>query len=292
VHDGGKDYKVPQGGWVTKAQKDHPDTRTAVIDRDHDWRNQKTDVRHWHDDDCGRDWDRHDHGFYCGDNFWFGFEMGQLAAYDWDQPVYVVSPVTGDPIGPVPPPDDPGQYNDPNAAYEQILNTMAAPAQDQNDPNYDPTAGVYQAYDNFDPTNPGQQINGNDAFSDLSNGQGIYFHPPNGDWEAINSLDDLNAYLYTQESQTSQQPAPTSDPTPADPTSDPTPADPTSDPTPADPTSDPTPADPTSDPTPADPTQAPDGDNTNDPADPPQAQPQPQAPPENWWDKFKHHLGL
>ena len=43
-------------------------------------------------------------------------------------------------------------------------------------------------------------MSGGDAFSALSQGQPICFHPPNGDWETIQSLDDLNAYLYSQES--------------------------------------------------------------------------------------------
>ena len=93
--------------------------------------------------------------------------------------------------------------DDPNAAYEQILNIMANPAQDPNSPSYDPTAGLYVAAPNFDPANPGQQLSGDDAFGALSQGQPIYFHPPNGDWETISSLDDLNAYLYTQEQQPS-----------------------------------------------------------------------------------------
>ncbi|HEY4002851.1 MAG TPA: hypothetical protein VGO93_28520, partial [Candidatus Xenobia bacterium] len=93
VKDGGHKYKIPEGGWVTQAHRDHPDIKTGRFDRDHDrdWRNQIVDVRHWHDHDFGHDWYHHDHGFYDGNAFWFGFEMGQFDSWDWNaQPVYVV----------------------------------------------------------------------------------------------------------------------------------------------------------------------------------------------------------
>ncbi|HEY4000751.1 MAG TPA: hypothetical protein VGO93_17920, partial [Candidatus Xenobia bacterium] len=129
-----------------------------------------------------------------------------MSGWDWNtQPVYVVSPVTGDDCGVLVPTGD-GGFEDQNAAWLAILNTMANPAQDQNDPSYDATAGLYASYDNFDPQNPGQQLSGNDGFAALSTGQPIVFHPPNGDWETISSLDDLNAYLYTQEQRSSAPP--------------------------------------------------------------------------------------
>jgi len=134
-----------------------------------------------------------------------------------------VSPVTGDDCGVLTPPDG-GFGDDPNAPYEQILNVMANPAQDPNDPNFDPTAGVYVGGDNFDPTNPGNQLSGDDAWAALQNGQPLMFHPPNGDWETISSVDDLNAYLYTQQ----QQPTDTSGdgPPPVDGGDGPAPPDP------------------------------------------------------------------
>jgi hypothetical protein len=205
VHSGGRGFDVPRGGWVTREHLNHPDLHTGVIDRGRDWRNQMFDIGHYHDGDCGPDWFHHDHGFYCGDNFWFGFDLGLMAGWDWStQPVYVVSPVTGDPIGSLQPPD--GGFGDPNAVYQQMLDSMATPPQDPNDPSFDPTAGLYVATPNFDPTNPGDHMSGDDAFSALGSGQPIYFHPPNGDWEQISSLDDLNAYLYTQELQSDAPP--------------------------------------------------------------------------------------
>jgi peptidoglycan hydrolase-like protein with peptidoglycan-binding domain len=114
--------------------------------------------------------------------------------------VYVVSPVTGDDSGVITPPDG-GFGNDPNAVYEQLLDILANPSQDPNDPNFDKTAGVYLDTKDFDPTHPGKQLSGQDAWTALSSGKPLYFHPPNGDWETIQSVDDLNAYLYTQEQQ-------------------------------------------------------------------------------------------
>ena len=54
----------------------------------------------------GKDWYHHHHGFYSGNDFWFGFDLGLADGWDWnDQPVYIVSPVTGDDCGVLVPPD-------------------------------------------------------------------------------------------------------------------------------------------------------------------------------------------
>ncbi|MHB2015437.1 MAG: hypothetical protein ACYCW6_00675 [Candidatus Xenobia bacterium] len=199
INSGGHRYQVPDGGWVTRQQQQHPDTRTWVNDpegwrHDGDWHHDSDD---WCRERWGDDWHDHDRGFYCGDNFWFGFEMGEMGSWDWDRPVYVVSPVTGEPCGTLPAPDPDSGLDAQQQAYLNELGLMANPQQDPNNP--DPTGGLYVASPNFDPNNPGGKLDAPTAYNMLNSNQPIYFHPPNGDWESLQRLSDLDAYLYTQE---------------------------------------------------------------------------------------------
>jgi hypothetical protein len=179
--------------------------RLGWIDRGHDWRGGVcNDIWHYHDGDWGGDWFHHGWGFYCGDAFFTGLALGSLTDYDWSQPVYVCSPVTGEPCGEIPAPPS-GQPYDQTSAQLAVLQALCNPQQDPSQPA-DPTAGIYVAGPNFDPNNPGQQIEPAYAYNLLRKGEQIYFHPPNGDWEGLNNLDDLNVYLYNQE-QKSQAPA-------------------------------------------------------------------------------------
>ena len=226
---------------------------TWVCDRDGwrhdgDWHHDSGD---WCRDRWGGGWRDGDRGFYSGNSFWYGFEMGQLDRWNWEQPIYVVSPITGDPCGQLPAPDPNNGLGAQQQAYLDELTLMANPQQDPNNP--DPTAGLYQLTQGFDPNNSGSNWNAPSAYNMLNSSQPVYFHPPNGDWEQLNQLGDLDAYLYTQEQRDQAPPQTVETPQNAQP----------------DPGSD------SSDTPPAEPTPAP------QPQPAPSAEPQ----PEHWWNK-------
>jgi hypothetical protein len=229
VRSGGHDYQVPKGGWVTHAQQQNPNLRTTVIDNHNTTivNNKIVDVHNYYGGCWGGGWWNNPCGFYAGSNFWFGFAMGEAIGgapwwgYGpyWERPVYVVSPVTGEPCGQVQPPQ--GGYQDPNQAYANVLQIMAQP-NDQ-----DPMAGLYLQpkhwWNRFHPDNPGQKLSAEQAFNELKEvghwgHHGIFFRAPNGGFEKINNFDDLRVYLYTQEQQQdapSQQGGDNAPPTPA-----------------------------------------------------------------------------
>ena len=129
-------FRKAAGSHASRSGIEH--ARLSHRPQQRDWRNQITNVRDWHNGDLGRDWWHQDRGFYSGDNFWFGFQLGEAASWDWNnQPVYIVSPVTGDPCGELTPPGD-GGFSDPNAAYEQVLNVMASPGSGSQRPQLRP----------------------------------------------------------------------------------------------------------------------------------------------------------
>jgi len=143
----------------------------------------------------GRPW-----GFYAGPSFWFGFTVASLLTYDaWAaRPIYIVSPVSQYNCGPLPAPVPNSPVPQQTQLELGVLNAMADPQQDPN--SQDPTAGLYQAKgDNIDPANPGQKVSAEFAFNLLKQNQGVYFHPPNGAYERLNNMGDLDTYLYSQE---------------------------------------------------------------------------------------------
>ncbi|HEY3999545.1 MAG TPA: hypothetical protein VGO93_11800, partial [Candidatus Xenobia bacterium] len=180
----------------------HGDVHAGRVDRDHDWHGEWHDSHDWCHDRWGDDWGHRGYGwgFYSGSSFWLGYDMGLAASWDWaDQPVYVVSPITGGDCGQVPPPNLDSGYSAQDATYLSLLQVMAAPQQDQNNP--DPTAGLYYQ-SQLDPQNPTpdarMRLSAAAAFNALNDGTPLVFHPPNGDFETLAQKSDLNAYLYQQ----------------------------------------------------------------------------------------------
>lgn len=70
----------------------------------------------------------------------------------------------------------------------------------------DPTAGLYAYSDDFNPSANNARLSPDDAYDLLQNGQGIYFHPPNGDWEQIENTQDLQVYVFSQENRSDAPP--------------------------------------------------------------------------------------
>ncbi|HEY4001327.1 MAG TPA: hypothetical protein VGO93_20815 [Candidatus Xenobia bacterium] len=205
---------------MSKAQQANPNIKTTVINNTNiDYRNQVTNINSYSNtqfgghNDWGGGWGGHDWGhpgwgfygdcdrFGAAGAFFAGFTAGALLTDAWiDTPVYVCSPVTGCVVGTVPVPEG-GAYADAGAAQASVLNVLANPAQDPNDPNFDPTAGLYPAK-GFFVEHPDTSVKigtGAAAFNTLNQGGGLYYHPPNGDWEVINNFNDLSPYLYTQQ---------------------------------------------------------------------------------------------
>jgi hypothetical protein len=116
------------------------------------------------------------------------------------QPVYIVSPTSQATIGVLPPPNPEIGIAPETQMQLSVLNSMANPAQDPN--RFDPQAGLYAAPYNgnqIDGSNPGAKISGAYAYNLLRQGQGVFFHPPDGAFEKLNDLGDLDAYLYVQQ---------------------------------------------------------------------------------------------
>ncbi|MHB2015627.1 MAG: hypothetical protein ACYCW6_01635 [Candidatus Xenobia bacterium] len=186
-----------------------------------DVRNQTTNISNYCNNQYGGEHGWGDDDDHCGWGFFAGavagaavadaFYAGVATANLWTPtywtevpaPLYVCSPVTGCVVGTVPPPPvEEGCYSQ-ESAQVAVLQQMANPGQDPNDPNYDATAGLYPQSGFFHkhPDWDRKLSEGAEAYNELLNGNPIYFHPPNGDIEEINSLGDLNAYLYQQQTQ-------------------------------------------------------------------------------------------
>jgi hypothetical protein len=203
---------VPQGGWVTNAHRDHPDMHTHCIDHDEWQHHGHDDCYRMHDyyrDSWGDGWWGRPHGFYCGDNFWFGFEIGLLCGNNCnDNPIYVINPATGDNCGQVFPPDGSNTFDNKVQAQLAVLNVMAHPQQDPDSQYYDPTAGLYKPDENghFDPTNLGPKIEADEALVRLRHGDPIYYHPINGDFQTLQDQTDLDVYTYSLETKDNAPP--------------------------------------------------------------------------------------
>ena len=203
---------------MTGAQRQYGDghVQTTVFDHDHrqDWHHDDCfGARDYYRDQWGADWCDHPHGFYAGDSFFLGFELGQFNNDPWYQdPVYVVDPCTGDDWGTIAPPDGDSGFSSKEQAELAVLGVMANP------PNgNDPTAGLYRTDENgqFDPLNPGDKVSPEDALGLLESNDGqdpdnltsapaLYFHPASLDgtprpYEKLQQSDDLAIYLASKE---------------------------------------------------------------------------------------------
>ena len=84
--------------------------------------------------------------------------------------------------------------------------TRYSAAQQIDRSTFDPTAGLYQDNGRFDPDNPDPalKIGSASAYNHLRHGGSVYFHPPNGGFEQMQSLDDLQTYVYSKEARPPQ----------------------------------------------------------------------------------------
>ncbi|HEY3997843.1 MAG TPA: hypothetical protein VGO93_03190 [Candidatus Xenobia bacterium] len=197
IEHGGRSYDIPRGGFVSRAHIDHPDMRSTVIVRN-EYHNSYVNVHEWNRGHWGDDWFYHPYGFYAGNAFWAGYMMGE----DWammtnpsmfmQQPIYVVSPMTGTVCGQLEAPGG-GAYSSETAAQVGALSLMANPQ--QTDGQYDAGAGLYRADASGQATS--ERIAAPYAYNLLNHGQSVVFHPPNGDYEQLSSLNDLAPYIVT-----------------------------------------------------------------------------------------------
>jgi hypothetical protein len=181
----GGGWRAPGGGW-----------RGPVIMPRPEFHNRVVVVNNFYGPHWGPRWGG-PWGFYGGGSFWLGFSIGSLVNYNmWaTQPVYIVSPWSGCQIGMLEPPVQTLPMSPERQMQMQVLNAMANPVQSPE--SYDPTAGVYPAYGaEIDPGNPGPKISGAYAYNLLAEGRGIFFHAPNGAFERIQNLNELDSYLY------------------------------------------------------------------------------------------------
>lgn len=187
----GRTYMVPSGGWVSRAMVTHPGLRTTVITNRTTVVNRVVNVRNYYANMWGNRWYSQPRGFYSSRWFWYSY-VGSLLSYNYSSaPLYVVSPVSGYDCGQIQPTS--GRFTDEKQALLSQLRLMATES------NVDKAAGLYAFADSIDPQNPGPRLTPEGALDRLKQNQGIVFHPPNGAYETISSLDELRAYVYSRE---------------------------------------------------------------------------------------------
>jgi hypothetical protein len=203
AHQGGNNFRIPQGGWVTQAHRNHSDLQTFRPNPGwhQNYRNRVVITNNFYDGCWGPQWHQQHWGFYAGNNFWLGFALGNLAMGHnfYEVPIYVMSPMTMVPIGMVQPPNPYSTLDTQSQLQLSVLTAMANPAQDPNAVDY--SAGLYQASPYFDANNPGPKLSAQGAFNVLRRGGSVNFHPPYGAFEQLNGLNDLDPYLYARELQ-------------------------------------------------------------------------------------------
>lgn len=200
-NSGGRTFRVPSGGWVTQSHHRYDDLRTFYHQPGMHPRGGVVVMNNYFNDFWGPGWHQHHHGIYQGSNFWLGFAIGALlSGHNYAQyPVYIMSPMTMTPYGMLQPPNPYSTLNARTQLEISVLSAMANPTQDAYNPDY--SAGLYLATPYFNPGNPGMKLSPQNAYNMLRHGNSVYFHPPHGSYEQISDLGDLDAYLYSPESQ-------------------------------------------------------------------------------------------
>ncbi len=200
----GQGYYVPQHGWVTGWHHNYNHMNTCYLNPYAvPWPTVCSVGNYWAPY-WGSNWNYNPYGYYWNNSFWFNIGWGALAWWNYNtHPVYVFSPISQYYAGELTPPTN--GFSTEEQVYLYELSIMA-----QEDAN-DAYAGLYMAASSFDPLNPGAKITAAYAYHLLRQGQPIYYHPPGGAYELINSVDDLRAYLYLRESRNQ---APPQSPTP------------------------------------------------------------------------------
>lgn len=181
---------------MTRAHRRHPQIHTTVFTSTNTASvcNRIVVVRNYYVSEWGPDWCRQPYGFYRGSEFWEGFILGALAAHNYQSaPIYVMSPSTGYDGGPLQPPEGRDTFSDEVEALLGVLQVMSRACE------VDPTAGLYEFREDFDPQADNPHISPERAYNCVRKGWPILFHPPGGSYEKIENLDDLRIYLYSRE---------------------------------------------------------------------------------------------
>jgi hypothetical protein len=150
-----------------------------------------------------------------------------MGSYDYvAQPIYISSP-SSDWQGPqVLPPNGQSTFNSDAEAELAVLNIMAHPGPAK-DGTIDPTAGLYKFDKHFDPQssnpkdadpsrlrrindaeNAWNQLSKNHDPENPSDKNSLFFKSPGGDWQKLETLQDLKIYMFHAPEAKDQAPAP------------------------------------------------------------------------------------